>query len=179
MLKNGLPVTLYSCRDKILSTTLPEIQALLEQSGLAYEVWPCDPGLADTARFCEHYGVALANSANAILVRSKTGDTKYALCVLLATHRLNTNHTVRKKLGARKVSFAAADETRELTGMEIGGVTPLCLPAGLPVWIDAAVMDCDYVVLGGGNRSSKIKADPRILLLVGGAEVVPDLAKAV
>ena len=61
---------------------------------------------------------------------------KYALCVLLATHRLNTNHTVRKKLGARKVSFAAAEQTRELTGMEIGGVTPLCLPAGLPVWID-------------------------------------------
>ena len=162
-----------------MTITLPEIDQFLQQTGLAYEVWPCDPGLADTARFCEHYGVALANSANAILVRSKTGDTKYALCVLLATHRLNTNHTVRKKLGARKVSFAAADETRELTGMEIGGVTPLCLPAGLPVWIDAAVMDCDYVVLGGGNRSSKIKADPRILLLVGGAEVVPDLAKAV
>ena len=161
-----------------MSATLPEIQTLLEQSEFAYEVWPCDPELADTARFCEHYGVALENSANAILVRSKTGDTKYALCVLLATHRLNTNHAVRKKLGARKVSFATADETRELTGMEIGGVTPLCLPAGLPVWIDSAVMGCDYVVLGGGNRSSKIKVDPRVLLLQPSAEVVTDLAKS-
>jgi len=161
----------------VLSTTLPEIQALLERSGLAFEVWPCAPELADTARFCAHYGVALENSANAILVRAKTGETKYALCVLLATHRLDTNHAVRKKLGARKVSFASADETRALTGMEIGGVTPLCLPAGLPVWIDAAVMECDYVVLGGGNRSSKIKADPRILLAADGAEVVPGLAK--
>jgi prolyl-tRNA editing enzyme YbaK/EbsC (Cys-tRNA(Pro) deacylase) len=160
-----------------LSATLPEIDSFLRASGLDFEVWPCDPELADTARFCAHYGVALENSANAILVRSKTGDTKYALCVLLATHRLNTNHTVRKKLGARKVSFAAADETRALTGMEIGGVTPLCLPAGLPLWIDAAVMECDYVVLGGGNRSSKIKADPRILLLQADAEVVPDLAR--
>jgi prolyl-tRNA editing enzyme YbaK/EbsC (Cys-tRNA(Pro) deacylase) len=160
-----------------MTGTLPEIDNFLRASGLAFEVWPCDPELADTARFCEHYGVALENSANAILVRSKTGDTRYALCVLLATHRLNTNHTVRKKLGARKVSFAAADETREMTGMEIGGVTPFCLPERLPVWIDAAVMDCDYVVLGGGNRSSKIKADPRILLLQAGAEVVPDLAK--
>ena len=159
-----------------MSHTLPEIQTFLENSGLDFEVWPCSPELADTARFCEHYGVALENSANAILVRSKTGETKYALCVLLATHRLNTNHTVRRKLGARKVSFAAADETRELTGMQIGGVTPLCLPAGLPIWIDAAVMDCDYVVLGGGNRSSKIKADPRILLQQPGAEVVAELA---
>jgi len=110
--------------------TLPEIEDFLRQSGLDFEIWPCDPELADTARFCEHYGVALENSANAILVRSKTGERKFVLCVLLATHRLNTNHTVRKKLGARKVSFASAEETRERTGMEIGGVTPLCLPAG-------------------------------------------------
>jgi len=61
--------------------------------------------------------------------------------------------------------------------MEIGGVTPLCLPADLAVWIDASVMDCDYVVLGGGNRSSKIKVNPQILLLQAGVEVVPDLAK--
>jgi prolyl-tRNA editing enzyme YbaK/EbsC (Cys-tRNA(Pro) deacylase) len=159
-----------------MSITLPEIDLFLQQTGLEYEVWPCDPELADTARFCEHYGVAPENSANAILVRSKTGSEKYALCVLLATHRLNTNHTVRKKLGARKVSFASAEQTRELTGMEIGGVTPLCLPSGLPVWIDAAVMDCDYIVLGGGNRSSKIKANPQILLQQANVEVVPDLA---
>ena len=90
---------------------------------------------------------------------------------------MNTNHTVRKKLGARKVSFASAEQTRELTGMEIAGVTPLCLPTGLPVWIDAAVMDCQYVVLGGGNSSSKIKVDPRILLLQDDVEVMPDLAQ--
>lgn len=162
-----------------MTVTLPEIDTFLQQTGLAYEVWPCDPEMADTATFCEHYDVALENSANAILVRSKTGPEKYALCVLLATHRLNTNHTVRKKLGARKVSFASAELTRELTGMEIGGVTPLCLPIELPIWIDAAVMDCDYVILGGGNRSSKIKADPNILLLQEGVEVVSELAKKV
>ncbi len=162
-----------------MTGTLPAIETFLEKSGLAYEVWPCDPELADTARFCEHYGVALENSANAILVRSKTGAEKFVLCVLLATHRLNTNHTVRKKMGARKVSFASAGETRQLTGMEIGGVTPLCLPEALPLWIDAAVMECDYVVLGGGNRHSKIKADPNILLLQANVEVVPELAKRV
>lgn len=159
-----------------MSATLPEIERFLQTSTLDYEIWPCDPGLADTARFCEHYGVAPENSANAILVRARTGERKYALCVLLATHRLNTNHAVRKKLGARKVSFASAEETREITGMEIGGVTPLCLPAELPIWIDAAVMEREYVVLGGGNRSSKIRANPRILLLQANAEVVPALA---
>ena len=160
-----------------MTDTLPEIRALLEQSGYAFEVWPCDPDLADTAVFCAHYGVALENSANAILVRSKTGERKFVVCVLLATTRLNTNHTVRKKMGARKVSFASADETRELTGMEIGGVTPLGLPPELPIWIDEAVMQCEYVVLGGGNRSCKLKLDPRALLLQPAVEVVAELAK--
>lgn len=177
MLNNSAPVIHPNIPTTAVNHTLPQIQSFLEHSGLPYEVWPCDPELADTARFCAHYGVALENSANAILVRSKSGDTRYALCVLLATHRLNTNHAVRRKLGARKVSFASAEETRALTGMEIGGVTPLCLPGELPVWIDAAVMERDYVVLGGGNRSSKIKADPRLLLQQAAAEVVPDLAK--
>ncbi|MCP4878656.1 MAG: hypothetical protein GY896_24650 [Gammaproteobacteria bacterium] len=160
-----------------MSDTLPEIETFLQQSGIPFEVWPCDPELADTAIFCDHYGVALENSANAILVRSKTGEKKFVVCVLLATDRLNTNHTVRKKIGARKVSFASAEETREITGMEIGGVTPLCLPAELPIWIDDAVMQCEYIILGGGNRSSKLKVDPRVLLQQASAEVVTDLAK--
>ena len=161
-----------------MSATLPQIQDFLEQSGFEFEIWPCDSELADTAVFCEHYGVSLENSANAILVRSKTGEKKFVVCVLLATQRLNTNHTVRKKMGARKVSFASADETRDLTGMEIGGVTPIALPGNLPIWIDDAVMRCEYVVLGGGNRECKIKLDPQALLLQTGVEVVTDLAKS-
>ncbi len=160
-----------------MSDTLPQIRIFLEQAGLPFEVWPCDPELADTAVFCEHYGVALENSANAILVRSKTGTEKFALCVLLAIDRLNTNHTVRKKMGARKLSFASADETREITGMEIGGVTPLALADDLPIWVDDAVMQCEYIVLGGGNRSCKLKVDPRVLIQQPAAEVVVELAR--
>ncbi len=159
-----------------MTDTLPEIRRLLEQTEDPFEVWDCDPDMADTSVFCEHYGVSPENSANTILVKSKTGESKFAICVLLATHRLDVNHTVRRKLGARKVSFASADETREITGMEIGGVTPLTLPDELPVWIDDNVMLCDFVILGGGNRTSKLKINPRILGLLPGVEVVAGLA---
>ena len=140
--------------------TLPAIHRFLEQCGHPYDIRPCDPGLADTAAFCAHYDVALEHSANAILVRSKTGERRYVVCVLRATDRLDTNHAVRKKLGARKVSFASAEETREQTGMEIGGVTPIALPGELPIWIDGAVMRCATVVLGGGNRNCRISRTP-------------------
>ena len=156
-----------------------QVIADLEARGLAFEVMECDPELADTARFCEAYGIPLENSANAILVASRKPEGHHAVCVVLATTRLDVNGTVRQKLGVRKVSFASADLTRELTGQEIGGVTIFGLPDGLPVWIDSRVLDRDWVIVGAGSRSAKIKLDPTQLVGIPGYEVVEDLAMTV
>lgn len=94
------------------------------------------------------------------VVVGKSEPRRHVVCVVLATTRLDVNGAVRKRLGARKASFASADETRDLTGMEIGGVTPIGLPDGLEVWIDAAVTERDRVVIGGGVRSSKVWVAP-------------------
>jgi prolyl-tRNA editing enzyme YbaK/EbsC (Cys-tRNA(Pro) deacylase) len=152
------------------------VRAVLESLGMPYEIVPCDPALADTAAFCEHYGYALADSANTIVVASKKEPKQYAACVALATTKLDVNHAVKKRMGVKRASFASPDETVALTGMAIGGVTALALPEGLPLWIDAAVMDRERIVLGGGSRSCKVLAPPFLLTRVAGAEVVPDLA---
>jgi prolyl-tRNA editing enzyme YbaK/EbsC (Cys-tRNA(Pro) deacylase) len=159
-----------------VTDTLPRIREILEGSAFDFEVWACDESLTDTMAFCEHYGASLENSANAILIKSKTGEEKFALCVIPAQARLDVNRTARKKLGARKVSFASVQETLDVTRMEIGGVTPLGLPRGLKVWVDSGLMDLDYVILGGGNKTSKIKVSPKILKSVPGVEIVSELA---
>ena len=141
------------------------------------EVVDCDPALADTADFCAAYGYAMEDSANAIVVEGKSQPPLFVACVVLATTRLDVNAVVRRRLGVRKASFAAPDATRDLTGMEIGGVTPFALPAGLPLWIDARVMSRPRIVVGGGSRSCKVVGPPEMLLAVPGAEVVDDLAR--
>jgi prolyl-tRNA editing enzyme YbaK/EbsC (Cys-tRNA(Pro) deacylase) len=140
------------------------------------DVVDIDPALADTAQFCEAYGYSMDESANAILVIGKSDPPVYAVGVVLATTRLDVNKSVRRRLGTRKASFAPPDATRELTGMEIGGVTPFALPDGLPLWIDSRVMDRSRVVVGGGSRACKVVGPPAMLLSVPGAEVVDDLA---
>jgi prolyl-tRNA editing enzyme YbaK/EbsC (Cys-tRNA(Pro) deacylase) len=152
------------------------VRAALEDAGITYEAMPCDPAFADTAAFCERYGIAPEDSANAIVVVGKSEPRVYACCVVLATTRLDVNGTVRRRLGTRKASFASADETRELTGMLIGGVTPFALPATIPVWVDERVMTRERVVVGGGSRSLKILLPPDGLRLMAGVEIVPDLA---
>ena len=87
------------------------------------------------------------------------------------------NHSVRDLMGVRRLSFASADETTELTGMMIGGVTPFCLPDDLPVYVDSRIMDLDYVILGGGSRSAKVKIDPDVFNRMPTVTVVEGLAK--
>jgi prolyl-tRNA editing enzyme YbaK/EbsC (Cys-tRNA(Pro) deacylase) len=150
--------------------------AALASIGADYELFPCDPALADTAAFCAAYGFDPADSANTILVIGKSDPPRFAACVVLAPNRLDVNRAVRDRLGTRKASFAPAESTREITGMEIGGVTVFGLPAGLPVWVDSRVMDRERIVLGGGSRSWKVLAAPSILLALPGVEVVEGLA---
>lgn len=160
-----------------MSDILPSIREFLENLNFDFEVWACEPEFSDTITFCKHYGASIERSVNTIVVKTKTGETKYAVCLVVANSRLDVNNVVRKKLGVRKASFASPDETRAITGMEIGGVTPFALPAELPLWIDTEVMNGSYVILGGGNRESKLKITPTIFRIMANSEIVEGLAK--
>jgi prolyl-tRNA editing enzyme YbaK/EbsC (Cys-tRNA(Pro) deacylase) len=149
---------------------------VLEASGRPFEVIECDPSFADTAEFCARYGYPLERSANTIVVASKRPPGRYAACVVLATTRLDVNKKVKDHLGVRKLSFAPAETTGEVTGMMIGGVTPFALPPSIPLLVDDRIMDLAWVILGGGNRSSKIKTSPQVLLELPTMEVIQDLA---
>ena len=142
----------------------------------SYEIIDCDPSFADTAAFCNRYGYLPEESANAILLEGKADPPVYALCLVLATTRINVNKVARKRLGTRKASFASADITKELTGMEIGGVTPFGLPEDLPIWIDNLVMEAPKVIIGGGSRNAKIYLTPENLLKLPNTYIVEGLS---
>lgn len=162
------PVDAISTEQRVIET--------LEATGRAYEVIFCDPAFADTAQFCAEYGYPLDRSANTIVVASKRPPGRIAACVVLATTRLDVNKRAKEHLGVRKLSFASPEVTEQSTGMLIGGVTPLALPSSIPLLIDDRVMMLDWVILGSGTRSSKVKTHPETLRELPGAEVIKDLA---
>jgi prolyl-tRNA editing enzyme YbaK/EbsC (Cys-tRNA(Pro) deacylase) len=139
-----------------------------------------DPELADTAQFCERYGVRLDESANCVVVAGKRGgETRLAACVVLATARADVNGLVRRHLDARKASFAPMDDAVAETGMEYGGITPVGLPAGWPILVDAAVAAHPRVVVGSGVRRSKLWLPGAALAELPGAEVLDALGQPV
>jgi prolyl-tRNA editing enzyme YbaK/EbsC (Cys-tRNA(Pro) deacylase) len=149
-----------------------KVIASLETIGLPYEVVQIDPGFADTAAFCEKYGFPPEQCANTIIVATKKEPRHYTACVVRATARLDVNHRVKQLMGNARVSFTRGEETVALTGMLIGGVTALGLPERIPVYIDPGLMTCDYIILGGGSRSTKIKISPEALTKIPGASVI-------
>lgn len=154
----------------------PRVRGALESLGASGEVLPCDPDFADTAAFCARYRIPPSESANTIVVASKKEPKKYAACLVLATTKLDVNRKVAELLEVRKLSFATGEETVALTGMMVGGVTVFGLPGGWPIYIDSRVAALSSVVVGGGNRSSKLRLSPGTLLSVPGALLVESLA---
>ena len=149
--------------------------AAVAATGEAYDVVTIDPAFADTAAFCERYGYGLDVSANCLLVASRDEPPALAACLVLAKTRLDVNRTVRRLMGVRKLSFAPAELTLERTGMQLGGVTPFGLDPAIPLYVDARVMACDRVIVGGGSRSVKLLVAPSALTAIGG-QVVEGLA---
>jgi prolyl-tRNA editing enzyme YbaK/EbsC (Cys-tRNA(Pro) deacylase) len=139
-----------------------------------------DPALADTAAFCAAYGSAMEDSANCVVVTGRRGsELRHAACLVLATTRADVNSMVRKRLNARRASFAPMDEAVALTGMEYGGITPIGLPEGWPVLIDAAVAAAPAVVVGSGVRHSKLAVPGDLLAALPDAEVMHGLGRPV
>lgn len=132
-----------------------------------------DPALADTIAFCEAYDVPPESSANCVVVVGRRGgETRYAAVMVLATMRADVNGVIRRELDVRKCSFAPMGEAVALTSMEYGGITPIGLPPGWPVFIDESVATSGDVVIGSGARGSKLLVAARDLVNLPGGRLL-------
>lgn len=170
------------------ATDSPDLLAPSVATALASQDWPLpadaigvssiDPVLADTAAFCERYHVGPEESANCVVVTGRReGETRFAACVVLATTRADVNNLARRALDVRKASFAATQTAVDLTGMEYGGITPIGLPAGWLVLVDAAAAATPQVIIGSGVRRSKLALAGKSLAGLPGAQVIEGLGR--
>jgi prolyl-tRNA editing enzyme YbaK/EbsC (Cys-tRNA(Pro) deacylase) len=148
-----------------------QVRTALDAAGVTYEVLACAPELADTAEFCAHYGIPPEEACNAILVALKTTPRTYVACLVRADTKLDVNKKVSAIAGVKRLSFASAEETADLSGMLIGGVSIAGLPPEIPILIDERVMEQPRIIIGGGNRHSKARLAPAELLKLPNAKV--------
>lgn len=139
-----------------------------------------DPAYADTEALCEHYGLPLAWSVNAVVVKGvRAGVERFVVCMTPATKRVDVNGLVRRTLDARKASFAPMDQAVALTGMEYGGITPVGVPSDWPIWVDPDALVLDWACIGSGVRGSKLFIPGHAFLNLPRAEAVEGLARQI
>jgi prolyl-tRNA editing enzyme YbaK/EbsC (Cys-tRNA(Pro) deacylase) len=164
--------------DLLADPVAAALKALDPADAAGVGVAAIDPELADTAAFCAAYGSPLEASANCVVVAGRRGDAvRHAACLVLASTRADVNGLVRRRLDARKASFAPMADAVALTGMEYGGITPLGLPDSWPLLVDPAVAAAPAVVVGSGLRGSKLALPGTLLAALPGAEVVEGLGR--
>lgn len=155
----------------------PVVRALAEWApGGEVGVAEIAPELADTAAMTEAYDVPLTASANCVVVAGRRdGVERVAACVVRADTRADVNNLVKRTLDVRKASFLPMERAVEATGMEHGGITPVGLPTGWRVFVDAACLDIEVAVIGSGVRRSKLLLPGRRLGDLPRAEVLTGL----
>jgi prolyl-tRNA editing enzyme YbaK/EbsC (Cys-tRNA(Pro) deacylase) len=155
----------------------PVAEALRGWSGAAdVSVTEIDPALADTAALTEAYDLPLSASANCVVVSGRrAGEERIAACVVRADTRADVNNRVKRALDVRKASFLPTERAVEETGMEYGGITPVGLPDGWRVLVDASLLDVDVAIIGSGVRRSKLLLAGQDLARLPGVEVLEGL----
>jgi len=140
-------------------------------------VAPIDPDLADTATLNAAHDLPPAASANCVLVAGRRGgDERVAAAVVRATTRADVNARVRSLLDVRKASFLPTDRAVAESGMEYGGITPIGLPDGWRVLLDARIAtDGEPALVGSGLRRSKLLLPGALLARLPGIELVDGL----
>jgi prolyl-tRNA editing enzyme YbaK/EbsC (Cys-tRNA(Pro) deacylase) len=83
------------------------------------------------------------------------------------------NHKLKDIAGFKRLSFADAELTKEVTGMELGAVTPVGLTGkDIPVYVDQPIMSLSFIILGAGVRSQKIKTTPDLFNKIPYSQIV-------
>ena len=52
----------------------------------------------------------------------------------------------------------------------------MALPEGLPIYADARLLEMDYVILGAGSRSGKVRMAPQEMEKLPGLEFIEGLS---
>ncbi|MFY9913837.1 MAG: YbaK/EbsC family protein [Nocardioidaceae bacterium] len=135
-----------------------------------------DPALADTQALTEAYDLPLDASANCVVVAGRRGgEERVAACVVTADTRADVNNLVKRRLDVRKASFLSMERAVAETSMEYGGITPIGLPLGWRLLVDASVAEIDVAIIGSGVRRSKLLLSGASLAAYPVAELTPGL----
>lgn len=150
-----------------------EVRAFFEARGLSKEIHSFDESTHNSELAAQNLGVEVGQIAKTILLMV---DESPAVVVISGDRRVDFKK-VRALRGGRKVRLAGPEDVTKHTGFKVGAVSPVALPAGIPVYQDVSLRRFDAIFPAAGETNNMFATTPGELLSLTGADE-KDLARA-
>ena len=129
-----------------------KIITLLDSNSISYKVieHEATPTSEESAKA---RGESIKIGAKALLVK---GKKRFVIAVIPANLRLDTK-VFRKIIGSKSLRFASVEELKELTGLPKGALPPFGSVVGLPMFVDSALFEEEWMAFNAGDLCKSIK----------------------
>jgi Cys-tRNA(Pro)/Cys-tRNA(Cys) deacylase len=116
-------------------------------------------------------GVPAAQVFKTLVVLAEPGE-RHLLVVLPADHMLD-GRLLAREIGAKAAQMALQRDAERLTGLKVGGISPLALlDKRFEVYLDAAGLALDELYISGGQRGVELRLRVADVLAITGAHVI-------
>lgn len=139
---------------------------LLEKHNIPYEILEYEPITRDAEEVAELIGVPEFMVYKTLVIQSI--DTNKPSLVLIASDRKLDLKRMATVAGEKKIKMAAHADAEKLTGLKVGGISPLMLTdKGWTVFLDKPATELQNIVLSAGQKGTQVRVPvlPLITLL--------------
>ena len=149
---------------------IPPVSLALEKLGIPHRVFRHAGPVTSLEQAAGERGQRPGQVVRSILFR--VGEDEYRLALVAGPAQISWK-ALRRHLGQSRLTMATPEEVLEVTGYEIGAVSPFGLRRPLKILVDPGMLAEAEVSIGSGVRGTAVilkSAD--LLWALGGAEIV-------
>ncbi len=142
----------------------------LDAHHIPYEVFTYSDTIHSATEVAELLGVPAGQVFKTLVVLA---DGSRRLLVVTPGDRELDMRRVAKAVGAKSAQMAPQREAERLTGLKVGGISPLALlDKRFEIYLDAPAADLDELYINGGQRGINLKLRVAELLALTHARVI-------
>ncbi|KAA3654423.1 MAG: aminoacyl-tRNA deacylase [Chloroflexi bacterium] len=147
---------------------------LLEGKKVGYETAVYPPTIRDAEQVADAVNQDPNIVYKTLVVKPPEGNVKAKPMLVLVQSNMQLNlKKLAKAVKAKKLKMATQKEAEKLTGLQVGGISPLALVnKGFAIYLDESAQSLDKIVISAGQRGIQIIVGVKDLVKVTRARFV-------
>ena len=153
----------------------PPVSRILTQKQIPHQVFIHHESPNSLEQAAEERGQRPEQIVRSILFRISKGI--YVMVLMAGPVQINWK-TLRKNLGENRLTLASKEEVLNVTGYQLGAVTPLGLTQLIKIYVDRSVLEQQTISIGSGIRGTAIILKSADLIRALGDHEIGDFGNA-